>query len=213
MARGRNQQQSSEVGTDWTVGSPTTVSGRLRKAGVSDRKCRLFCVACCRASALLITHAPCLDLLAVTEAWADDPGMAAEVARLRRLVASWAKKIHVGAVSHRDWLARWSVWCAADPKIVPPAQGFLKPDTFRPFLREVFGDTLPDDSFKAEWLTADVVGVARRCYEDRAFDSLPILADALEEAGCDHPAILGHCRGSGSHVRGCWVIDRILGRQ
>lgn len=212
MAKARSKRQASDIAADWNVGSPTTVSGRLRKAGVSVRKCRLFCVACCRASAPFITHGPCLDLLAVTEAWADDPGRTAEVARLRRSVGLWANKTHVGAVSDQDWLVRWSVWCAADPKIVPPAQGFLKPDTFRPLLREVFGDTLSGNSLKPAWLTSDVVGIARGCYEDRAFDRLPILADALEDAGCDDHAVLSHCRGSGAHVRGCWVVDLVLGQ-
>jgi hypothetical protein len=47
-------------------------------------------------------------------------------------------------------------------------------------------------------------------YTDRAFDRLPILADALEEAGCTDAAILEHCRGPGPHVRGCWVVDLLL---
>jgi len=47
-------------------------------------------------------------------------------------------------------------------------------------------------------------------YDDRAFDRLPILADALEEAGCEDQDILGHCRSGGEHVRGCWVVDGLL---
>ena len=47
---------------------------------------------------------------------------------------------------------------------------------------------------------------------DRAFDRLPILADALEEAGCNVPSMLAHCRDAGLHVRGCWVIDLLPGR-
>ncbi len=50
-------------------------------------------------------------------------------------------------------------------------------------------------------------------YEERRFDNLPILADALEEAGCDNPAILGHLRQQGQvHVRGCWCLDAVLGK-
>jgi hypothetical protein len=55
--------------------------------------------------------------------------------------------------------------------------------------------------------------LAQAIYDDRAFDRLPILADALEEAGCDTADILAHCRGPGPHVRGCWVVDLILGKQ
>ena len=199
--------------TDWTAGSPATVSGRIRKAGVSERKCRLFCAACCRAAERHITHRPCLDLLAVVEAWADDPTRADEARRLRRAVALWSNKIHPGAGSDQDWLARWSVWCAAAPKIVPPAQGFLKPRAFRPLLREVIGGDLLRPACPPAWLTTDVLGLARKVYEDRAFDRLPILADALTDAGCNDETILTHCRSKGPHVRGCWVVDLVLGKE
>ena len=53
---------------------------------------------------------------------------------------------------------------------------------------------------------------ARTIYKDRAFDRLPILDDALLDAGCDNPDILAHCRSEGPHVRGCWVVDLLLGK-
>ncbi len=62
------------------------------------------------------------------------------------------------------------------------------------------------------WLTPTVLLLAESIYADRAFDRLPILADALQEAGCDHADILAHCRGEGPHVRGCWVVDLVLGK-
>ena len=62
------------------------------------------------------------------------------------------------------------------------------------------------------WLTSTVLGLARAIYADRAFDRLPILADALEDAGCDDADVLAHCRGDGPHVRGCWVVDLVLGK-
>jgi len=55
--------------------------------------------------------------------------------------------------------------------------------------------------------------LARTIYEDRAFDRLPILADALEETGCDNADVLNHLRGDGLHMRGCWVVDLVLGRE
>jgi hypothetical protein len=61
------------------------------------------------------------------------------------------------------------------------------------------------------WRTEAVVGLARGAYDDRAFSRLPVLADALEDAGCDHPRILEHLRGRGPHYPGCWPVDRILG--
>ncbi|HET6572444.1 MAG TPA: hypothetical protein VFG68_02490 [Fimbriiglobus sp.] len=62
------------------------------------------------------------------------------------------------------------------------------------------------------WRTSTVVGLAEAIYADRVFDRLPILADALEDAGCTHPDVLAHCRGDGPHARGCWVVDLILGK-
>jgi hypothetical protein len=61
-----------------------------------------------------------------------------------------------------------------------------------------------------EWLTTTVLALARLMYESRDFSSMPILADALQDAGCDSDDILTHCRGPGPHVRGCWVVDLIL---
>jgi hypothetical protein len=55
--------------------------------------------------------------------------------------------------------------------------------------------------------------LAAAIYDDTAFDRLPILADALEEAGCHDAEILAHCRGPGPHVRGCWVIDLLIGKE
>jgi hypothetical protein len=63
------------------------------------------------------------------------------------------------------------------------------------------------------WLTPTVETLATTIYDQRAFDRLPILADALEEAGCTDADILSHCRQPGVHVRGCWVVDLILGKE
>ncbi|MDY3562094.1 hypothetical protein R5W23_003540 [Gemmata sp. JC673] len=49
-------------------------------------------------------------------------------------------------------------------------------------------------------------------YESRDFSAMPILADALQDAGCDRADILDHCRGPGQHVRGCWVVDLVLNK-
>jgi len=62
------------------------------------------------------------------------------------------------------------------------------------------------------WNGGIVVKLAQGIYKERAFDRLPILADALEDAGCDNADILDHCRQPGPHVRGCWVVDLLTGR-
>jgi hypothetical protein len=57
-----------------------------------------------------------------------------------------------------------------------------------------------------------VVRMATAIYNDRRWEDMPLLGDALEEAGCDDQTVLDHCRGSGPHARGCFVVDAILKR-
>jgi len=77
-------------------------------------------------------------------------------------------------------------------------------------LRCVFGNPFVYTVPEPGWRTAAVLGLAAAVYDARAFDRLPILADALEEAGCADPAVLAHCRHHPEHARGCWVVDLLL---
>jgi hypothetical protein len=79
-------------------------------------------------------------------------------------------------------------------------------------IRDVFGNPFRPVSFSPEWRAGTAVALARQMYESRDFGAMPILADALQDAGCDEPAILDHCRRPGEHVRGCWVLDLVLGK-
>jgi hypothetical protein len=97
-----------------------------------------------------------------------------------------------------------------------------------PLLREVFGNPFRPVAFAPEWRTDTAVTLARQMYESRDFSAMPILADALQDAGCDNPDILDHCRDAAAvlgeppagsptpppvtHVRGCWVVDLVLGK-
>src|SRR5262245_21412595 len=63
------------------------------------------------------------------------------------------------------------------------------------------------------WRTSDAIGLAQAIYDEGAFDRLPILADALMDAGCADELVIGHCRCISPHVHGCWVVDLILGKQ
>ena len=79
--------------------------------------------------------------------------------------------------------------------------------------RDIVGNPFRPIAFDPGWRTADTDGVARAIYEDQAFGRLPILADALMDAGCDDERLLGHCQGRGPHTRGCWPVDLVLGKQ
>ena len=83
----------------------------------------------------------------------------------------------------------------------------------RPLFLEHFGDVRQPISCDPSWRTETVVLLAQGMYDSRDFSAMPILADALQDAGCDNTEILDHCRGPGPHVRGCWVVDLILGKE
>jgi hypothetical protein len=79
-------------------------------------------------------------------------------------------------------------------------------------LRDVAGNPFGVSTFEPSWRSGNVTALAETIYRQRAFDRMPILGDALEDAGCTNPAMLEHCRETGPHVRGCWVLDLILGK-
>ena len=80
-------------------------------------------------------------------------------------------------------------------------------------VRDLFPNPYRPVAFAPSWRTDTAVALASAMYESRDFSAMPILADALQDAGCDNTAILDHCRGPGPHVRGCWAVDLVLGKE
>lgn len=80
-------------------------------------------------------------------------------------------------------------------------------------IQDIFSNRFHPIPFEPAWRTNTVVSLSRIAYETREFAAMPILADALQDAGCDNSDILDHCRGNCPHTRGCWVVDLILGKQ
>jgi hypothetical protein len=87
-------------------------------------------------------------------------------------------------------------------------------------LRGIFGNPFRPVTSHPSWLTPTVLSLAQAAYDDRhlpegtlELSRLAVLADALEEAGCSEPAIFEHLRSNDPHVRGCWVVDLLLGKQ
>jgi hypothetical protein len=86
-------------------------------------------------------------------------------------------------------------------------------------VRDIFGNPFRPVAVDRSWATPTVVALAQAASSERVMPSahldpaqLAILADALEDAGCTDQAMLGHCRSEGPHVRGCWVVDLLLGK-
>jgi hypothetical protein len=81
-------------------------------------------------------------------------------------------------------------------------------------LRDIFGNPFRPVAFDPAWRTTDVMLLGQGIYEERAFDRMPILADALQDAGCDRDELLSHLRdATATHVRGCWALDLVLGKE
>jgi hypothetical protein len=111
--------------------------------------------------------------------------------------AEWlACTVHYVRIAHR-FLER-PIWISL--------AGLLRDTVGNPFRPVVLSPAV------LAWNAGTVYHIAQAIYEERAFDHLPILADDLEEAGCTNPDVLNHCRQPGLHIRGCWVVDLVLGK-
>jgi hypothetical protein len=81
-------------------------------------------------------------------------------------------------------------------------------------IHDIFGNPFRPVAFDPAWRTSDAVALAQSMYDARNFGAMPILADALQDAGCDSADVLTHCRDANQvHVRGCWVCDLVLGKE
>ncbi len=79
-------------------------------------------------------------------------------------------------------------------------------------LRDIFGNPFRRTLIAPAWQDGTVHRLAEVIYEERRFADLPLLADALQDAGCQEEAVLAHCQTTTPHVRGCWLIDALLGK-
>jgi hypothetical protein len=86
-------------------------------------------------------------------------------------------------------------------------------DAVAALLSDIFGNPFHPITQDPSWLTSTVLALAQQMYESRDFSPMPILADALQDAGCDNEDILNHCRQPGEHVRGCWCVDLLLDKK
>jgi hypothetical protein len=197
----------------------------------SDRKLRLLTCACGRFVSHLLTDPRSKEALPVAERFADGLANTAEIEAVFRPACNAAAEALRYAAGTTDgpplpsWAAAWVIAKAVIATSTMRGEdaffgavdgiGFTASALGGPpitLLHDIFGNPFLPVTASPAWLTSTVVSLAHGTYEERAFDSLPIIADALEEAGCTDAAILGHCRGPGPHVRGCWVVDLLLGK-
>lgn len=225
--------------TEWlTAREPWGMISFVREL-TSRRKLRLFTCACCRQ--VLNPFAPPLmeRTIAAAEAFADGEISLSTLLQVRAVVAAESNAARrdnanrIGYLCHLWDACLSACWdggeaeAAQDAALAtaraaadvpwPATEGH--PSEFvgelsnqADLLRDVCGNPFTSCGLEPEWLTDTVVGMAKAIYTGHAFDQLPVLADALQDVGCDSEDILGHCRSEGEHVRGCWVVDLLLGK-
>jgi hypothetical protein len=187
----------------------------------SDRKLRLFACAYCRLEWHLLVDERSRTAVAVAERYADGLATEGERGRAADGASAAASGLSRPTLEAETADAAWhAVFSPASAAAAATCHGWLtyrRIDKPHPaLLRCIFGP-LPfrPVAIDPRWLTWNhgmVPAVARRIYEERAVHDLPILADALEDAGCTDQDILKHCRSDGPHARGCWVVDLVLGK-
>jgi hypothetical protein len=202
------------------------------KGKVSDRKLRLFVVACCRQGWRRLTN-PYLRLaVEAAELYADARITVEELTKIRAAAWSVNQNRQKHAVAAARATVREAAWAAAREaqqqmiqQVWRELQAFWEtaPEKKKAsqqsqgnLLRCIIGNPFSPVAVHQDWLAwnaATVSRLAQPIYEERAFERLLMLADALEEAGCTNLDILMHCRNPGDHVRGCWVIDLLLGKE
>lgn len=202
--------------------NPRTVQAWLGTVE-TPRKLRLFAVGCCRELWHLLADSRSRGAVEVLERIAD--GAATDAERLACATAAHSAKDKAAHVAPRSLMAVAArlayesvkyaghvaasnlTYYAAETKDLPKGTAVVQAN----LLRCIFDNPFRPVAIDPEWRTATVLELARGIYTDRAWDRPPVLADALEDAGCTHPDVIGHLRGPGPHARGCWVVDLILG--
>jgi hypothetical protein len=203
----------------------------------SERKRRLFAAACCRRVWHLLRDERSRHAVETAERYADeeatgkdlddaeeeaqDAYTAVKEAGTAAMLEA-ANAVYVTAVKGVKWdIAGCAAGSAADAVKASAARGKQKAARQEEtaiqvgLLRCVFGNPFQPVTLDPGWLAwkrGAAAKLAQAVYAERDFARLPVLADALEEAGCDNADVFAHCRESGEHVRGCWVVDLILGK-
>lgn len=206
----------------------------------SPRKLRLFAVTCCKDIWANLTDERSRKAVELAERHADDALGRGELdggrsgaqgafqdaitpecyeagePQTTECAGAWAAALTLAPVA-QEVAPRIAYLAANAVKLAPgadPDVSFLQACLQQcALIREVFGNPFRRVAFDPAWRTDTAVSLARRMYDARDFSAMPILADALQDAGCDNDDILAHCRGPGPHVRGCWVVDLVLGKE
>jgi hypothetical protein len=191
------------------------------------RKLRLFACACCRRVWDRLKEERDRQIIEIAENFADGLATQEEVTAARercldRTDYIWpASRAAIATTDPQPRTAAKQVMFDVCCAVASHGQGYperwtAESTAHADVVREIFGNPFHPVRIEPAWRAwneGTVVRIARAIYDERAFDRMPILADALEDAGCGDPAILSHCRGPGPHYRGCFLLDALLGKE
>lgn len=205
-----------------------------RSAWNAFRKWRLFGVACCRRAMARFPDPRFEPLADASERFADEQLEWNKIKTIRKALLTLRKEFGDEIGPER---ARHDIVEALDAATGQKALGALQASRYAAYAlgaaarptweaalnreereqmqlaRDIFGNPFRPVAFSPEWRTSTVVALAKSMYDSRDFAPMSLLADALQDAGCVHEDILAHCReANGTHVRGCWVVDGVLGK-
>ena len=221
---------------EWLTSLGPAAMAKSRVGIASDRKLRLLVCGACRLFWSLLPnkksrHAVklaersadralfCEDLEAIGDAVRVDFWRKETAREFAQGYASTAASMATADLTNEnvDWAMKAAEnalrWAEIDATKVYERAGDAGQATLTRLVRDVFGNPFRPVAFDPRWRTGDVIGLARGIYDERAFERMPLLADALMDAGCNSEEVLAHCRGEGPHVRGCWVVDLVLGKE
>jgi hypothetical protein len=196
----------------------------------SERKVRLFVVALARSLWEKIDRQDMRQAIKMAESFADGQATAEQLDQHKGAMFDYATG---GTRDQREWLSKtkenqsifWLVVATTYSgqglgNIVGTGSwhhGRILTEQHQPqYVRELFGNPFRLITINPNWLVWNdrtVPRIAQAIYDERAFDRMPVLGDALEDAGCQNADILNHCRSDGPHVKGCWVLDLLLSRE
>lgn len=196
--------------------------------GVFDRRLRLFMLACCVPAPVPHTLTTFDRAVGLLREQIEGPVHRRTICRLREVIRAegddlgreqnahlWCRAAELAACSlspvapRTAWELTATLLQACSDEDLPPV-AFRRSRKYAELLREIIRPPHADP-FADKWRTETVRLLAEGIHADQSYDRLPILADALEEAGCDNAELLNHCRGPGPHVVGCWALELVRG--
>jgi hypothetical protein len=187
------------------------------------RQRRLLACACARIDWKMLRAEESRRAVALAERWADGQGDSGRLSNAytaaRNAVRRWGEGWYSAAATVAA-VAAFSAPGEADqfPALWPALEELARwgdvagGRRFLPALRDLL-PPVGGRPFEGHWRSPDVAALARQAYDARDMAVLPVLGDALEDAGCDWDELLAHCREPGRHVRGCWALDAILAQE